>query len=210
MQRLYKPDIVLAEVRRSEHPVQFRLADIAAQEKLEKFVEDVKYGIYPLTAFSAQKPPTSLPRAISPETVQSVKSATPEPLDIETRKVVNTIVSVKPRDDNCELLMTILLRMDDKMNRQLTCPISQEDSAITLSHELVHLGFIHETDRDKIAAMIEESLRSGFSKQQQLLGTTKMMQQTPKYFDQQGSPLRSSELSEVIVDESNITSDGIR
>lgn len=40
--------------------------------------------------------------------------------------------------------MTILLRMDDKMNRQLTCQISQEDSADLLSYELVHLGFIHE------------------------------------------------------------------
>lgn len=40
--------------------------------------------------------------------------------------------------------MTILLRMDDKMNRQLTCQVSQEDSATLLSHELVHLGFIHE------------------------------------------------------------------
>lgn len=40
--------------------------------------------------------------------------------------------------------MTILLRMDDKMNRQLTCQVSQEDNAMLLSHELVHLGFIHE------------------------------------------------------------------
>lgn len=145
-----------------------------------------RYGIYPLTAFSAQKPPATRPRAISPETAESVKSATPEPLDIETRKVVNMICSVKPREENCELFvstllpkgtslgashvpndgfdalmmtmmrcsmvvypvlylqMTILLRMDDKMNRQLTCPISADDSAVTLSHELVHLGFIHE------------------------------------------------------------------
>lgn len=34
--------------------------------------------------------------------------------------------------------------MEDKMNRQLTCPISPDDSAVALSHELVHLGFIHE------------------------------------------------------------------
>lgn len=40
--------------------------------------------------------------------------------------------------------MTILLRMDDKMNRQLTCQISQDDSATLLSHELVHLGFIND------------------------------------------------------------------
>lgn len=40
--------------------------------------------------------------------------------------------------------MTILLRMDDKMNRQLTCIVSQDDSANSLSNELVHLGFIHD------------------------------------------------------------------
>lgn len=40
--------------------------------------------------------------------------------------------------------MTILLRMDDKMNRQLTCQISPDDTAIALSHELVHLGFIND------------------------------------------------------------------
>ena len=96
---------------------------------------------------------------------ESVKSVTPEPLDIETRKVVNMMCNVKQREDSCELLvlpfvfyififiknlfiytfqMTILLRMDDKMNRQLTCQVSQDDDAGLLSHELVHLGFIHE------------------------------------------------------------------
>lgn len=94
--------------------------------------------------------------------------------------------------------MTILLRMEDKMNRQLTCPISPDDSAVALSHELVHLGFIHEvsckpppikvhahpakrapivspsqTDREKLATMIEDTLRS---KQQQLLGAAAKMQ----------------------------------
>lgn len=45
--------------------------------------------------------------------------------------------------------MTILLRMDDKMNRQLTCQVTRDESASLLSHELVHLGFIHEvSDND--------------------------------------------------------------
>ncbi|XP_058446298.1 nuclear receptor-binding protein isoform X1 [Malaya genurostris] len=169
LQKLNKSDIVYAEVR----AIEFHLGDVPGTEKLEKFVEDVKYGIYPLTAFSAQKPPASRPRAISPETAESVKSATPEPLDIETRRVVNMICSVKPREENCELFMTILLRMEDKMNRQLTCPISPDDSAVALSHELVHLGFIHETDREKLATMIEDTLRN---KQQQLLGAAAKMQ----------------------------------
>lgn len=40
--------------------------------------------------------------------------------------------------------MTILLRMDDKMNRQLTCSITEADTALSLSQELVHFGFINE------------------------------------------------------------------
>ncbi|CAO1312609.1 unnamed protein product [Diamesa serratosioi] len=181
MRRLYKPDVVLADIPRSSDPVEFKLADVPAAEKLEKFLEDVKYGIYPLTAFSARQPPTPRPRAISPETAESVKSVTPEPLDIETRKVVNMICSVKSREDSSELMMTILLRMDDKMNRQLTCQISQDDSATLLSHELVHLGFINDEDRERIANMIEDTLQSCFNKQQQLLGSIKLSTNDPNH-----------------------------
>ncbi|KAG4077085.1 hypothetical protein HA402_016072 [Bradysia odoriphaga] len=164
MQRLYQPDVVLADIQRLSDPIEYKLADVSSAEKLEKFVEDVKYGIYPLTAFGAKRPPLSRPRAISPETAESVKSVTPEPIDVESRKVVNMMCSVKPRDDGAELLMTILLRMDDKMNRQLTCQVTRDESASLLSHELVHLGFIHETDREKIAILIEDTLQSNINK----------------------------------------------
>lgn len=40
--------------------------------------------------------------------------------------------------------MTILLRMDDKMNRQLTCLVSEIDTSLLLAQELVHFGFINE------------------------------------------------------------------
>lgn len=84
--------------------------------------------------------------------------------------------------------MTILLRMDDKMNRQLTCPVNPvDDTPMVLVQELVHYGFIHDvcqifvvlmlrrsfcidrvtifqSDRDKIANLIEEALRR-FNKQ---------------------------------------------
>ncbi|XP_011305000.1 nuclear receptor-binding protein homolog isoform X1 [Fopius arisanus] len=166
LQRLYGPDTVLAEIRyQGRPPHQIRLSDIPVAEKLEKFVEDVKYGIYPLTAFIAKLPPPVRPRAISPEVTESVKSVTPEPVDVETRRVVNMMCNVKPREESCELLMTILLRMDDKMNRQLTCPVSQTDTSMQLAQELVHFGFINEDDRDKIGNLIEEALRSCFSKQ---------------------------------------------
>lgn len=101
--------------------------------------------------------------------------------------------------------MTILLRMDDKMNRQLTCPVTQSDTSLILAQELVHFGFINEVricrvlmyyvctyvracvhvspyliyrkeltmfqnDRDKIANLIEEALRSCFNKQMMMPG----------------------------------------
>ena len=40
--------------------------------------------------------------------------------------------------------MTLLLRMDDRMNRQLSCAILNTDSAMNLAEELVHYGFINE------------------------------------------------------------------
>ncbi|XP_033218846.1 nuclear receptor-binding protein homolog isoform X1 [Belonocnema kinseyi] len=166
LQRLYGPDTIVAEIRYKNRPPQeIRFSDIPAAEKLEKFVEDVKYGIYPLTAFVAKLPPPARPRAISPEVTESVKSVTPEPYDEESRRVVNMMCNVKPKEDSNELNMTILLRMDDKMNRQLTCPVNQADTPMLLAQELVHFGFINESDRDKIANLIEEALRCCFNKQ---------------------------------------------
>ncbi len=43
--------------------------------------------------------------------------------------------------------MTIVLRMDDKMNRQLQARIADEDSSETLADELVNYGFISVVSR---------------------------------------------------------------
>ena len=52
-------------------------------------------------------PPLVRPRAITPEIAESVKSVSPEPLDIESRRVVNVMCNVKPREESCELLVSI-------------------------------------------------------------------------------------------------------
>ncbi|CAG9819456.1 unnamed protein product [Phaedon cochleariae] len=161
MQRWYGPDVIVAEVNwRSGEKIQMKMADVAVNEKLEKFVEDVKNGIYPLTAFGANKPPSARSRAISPEMAESVKSVTPEPTDIEPRKIINMMCDVKSKEESCDLLLTIVLRMDDKMNRQLTSCISPGDNPQLLAEELVHYGFINEIDREKIANLIEDSLQN--------------------------------------------------
>ncbi|KAF7267812.1 hypothetical protein GWI33_018989 [Rhynchophorus ferrugineus] len=117
-------------------------------------------GIYPLTAFSAKQPHLARSRAISPETAESVKSVTPEPTDVETRKIVTMMCDVKSKEESCDLVLTIVLRMDDKMNRHLTSCISPRDNPKLLAQELVHYGFVNEVDRDKIAALIEETLQN--------------------------------------------------
>lgn len=70
---------------------------------MDEFVR--RYGIYPLTAFAARQPPPQRPRAVSPETIESVKSVSPEPLEVETRKVVFIMCEIKPREDSCDLMV---------------------------------------------------------------------------------------------------------
>lgn len=43
MQRCYKPDAVVAEITRTADAVEMRLTDVPTAEKLEKFVEDVRW-----------------------------------------------------------------------------------------------------------------------------------------------------------------------
>uniref|UniRef100_A0A1B6EKZ8 Nuclear receptor-binding protein homolog n=1 Tax=Cuerna arida TaxID=1464854 RepID=A0A1B6EKZ8_9HEMI len=168
VQRLFGPDVVVAEICHPDRPgTQVKMADVPVTEKLEKFVEDVKYGIYPLTAYRARQPPPPRPRAISPEVAESVKSVTPEPVDVEMRRIVTMMCNIKPKEQSGEQQMTILLRMDDKMNRQLTCPLSEMDNSISLAQELVFYGFINEGDKEKMATLIEDTLRNH--------GTTRQM-----------------------------------
>uniref|UniRef100_A0AAQ5YXH5 Nuclear receptor-binding protein 2 n=1 Tax=Amphiprion ocellaris TaxID=80972 RepID=A0AAQ5YXH5_AMPOC len=56
--------------------------------ELDKFLEDVKNGIYPLMNFASTRP-HPVPRALSlsQEQVETVKTPTPEPQETETRKV---------------------------------------------------------------------------------------------------------------------------
>ncbi|CAH1775916.1 unnamed protein product [Owenia fusiformis] len=152
---------VIGEMVRKEGTVQWKFSQVPTLE-LEKFLEDVRNGIYPLTAFTFPKTPdVPRQRAVSPEIAESEKSETPEPVDLETRTVVNMNASVvvNPEVPNVRQL-TILLRMDDKMNRQLSCDFSTEDTASTLADELVHYGFINEVDRDKVTTLIEDHIKA--------------------------------------------------
>jgi len=160
----YGSDKVIAEVRHSDDRpgVQMRMSDVPVLEKLEKFMEDVRNGIYPLTAFPLPSPPPAQLRVQTPETVESVKSSSPDPVDVETRKVVHMMCSVKPHQEQQGMWMTILLRMDDKMNRQLSCQVTEKDNSSTLTDELVYYGFINQSDRQQLASLVDEALQKCF------------------------------------------------
>ncbi|KAL3867630.1 hypothetical protein ACJMK2_040508 [Sinanodonta woodiana] len=156
-----EPNKVIAEVRFSKdaEPVQWKFSQVPALE-LEKFLEDVRNGIYPFPVFSMPRAPKARSRAITPELAESVKSETPDPLDVETRMVTNISGHIQHQEEQPVYQLNLLLRMDDKMNRQLQCDIAQDDTATGLADELVHYGFINESDRDKIASFIEEKIGS--------------------------------------------------
>lgn len=73
------------------------------------------------------------------------KTETPEPMDVESRRVTSMSCQVK-RQENLTYHLTLLLRMDDKMNRQLECDFGMDDNASILAEELVHYGLINEVN----------------------------------------------------------------
>ncbi|XP_062618037.1 nuclear receptor-binding protein-like isoform X2 [Saccostrea cucullata] len=154
-----EPNQVIAEIT---HPdgregVVWRVSKCPPMER-EKLLEDVRNGIFPLTAFNVPTPPPK-PRAKTPEVVESSKSEIPEPVDVENRLVIQYSCSVKKTDEQGVYNLTLQLKMDDKMNRQLTAEVNDEDTPENLAQELVHYGFINQNDRDSITKLIEESIR---------------------------------------------------
>lgn len=104
------------------------MSDVAESNKLEKFVEDVRYlhasynhsqyiymyyfsfnisrfGIYPLTAYPLEPGPVRLttyqPQSPTGSMDQSVPSdrSSAGPVDVEVRRIVNMMCNIKPRDD---------------------------------------------------------------------------------------------------------------
>lgn len=75
-------------------------------------------GIYPLTAFGAKLPPPPRSRAISPEMAESVKSVTPEPVDIENRKIVNMMCDVKSKEETCDLVVSFRFQSHCKIEME--------------------------------------------------------------------------------------------
>ncbi|NWR97007.1 NRBP2 protein, partial [Motacilla alba] len=102
-------------------------------------------GIYPLMNFAVSRP-HALPRALSQpqEDPQKAKTPTPEPFDVETRKVVQMQCNMELNEDKSQWHVSAWM-------------LPQSDNSKDLATELVHYGFIHEDDCEKLAAFLESA-----------------------------------------------------
>uniref|UniRef100_A0A3Q3B3G4 Nuclear receptor-binding protein n=1 Tax=Kryptolebias marmoratus TaxID=37003 RepID=A0A3Q3B3G4_KRYMA len=144
------PNLVIVEAKEG---VQMKLSQFPALE-LDKFLEDVRNGIYPLTAFGMPRPQQPQQEAVkSPVVPPSVKTPTPEPAELETRKV-------RP--------LTLLLKLEDKLNRHLSCDLLPNENVQALAVELVQLGFVSEGDQPRLASVLEEAFSKFYSRNDSL------------------------------------------
>ncbi|KAM9764527.1 nuclear receptor-binding protein-like [Menidia menidia] len=154
------PNLVIAVTKED---VQLRLSQFPALE-LDKFLEDVRNGIYPMTAFGVPCPQHSHKETVkSPVTVPLVKSPTPEPAELETRRVIHMQCNFEAVEEGAKYHVTLLLKLEDKLNRHLSCDMLPHESVEKLAGELVQLGLISEVDQLKISSLLEEAFNQSFT-----------------------------------------------
>uniref|UniRef100_A0A8C2Q832 Nuclear receptor binding protein 2b n=1 Tax=Cyprinus carpio TaxID=7962 RepID=A0A8C2Q832_CYPCA len=150
----FDPNGVMAEIIHKDHPrVQLKYSHVSPLE-LDKFLEDVKNGIYPLMNFASTRP-QPVPRALSmsQEHVETVKTPTPEPQEAETRKVVQMHCNLESNEDTTKTHLTLFLKLDDKLHRQLSCDIMpSECNCIEFSSNKVTLSSLHHISAIKVIA----------------------------------------------------------
>uniref|UniRef100_A0A1I7VV72 NRBP protein kinase n=1 Tax=Loa loa TaxID=7209 RepID=A0A1I7VV72_LOALO len=142
------------------------------QVDLEKFLEDVSNGIYPLIAFTPlphhQRMTASTSSAAlvgeqqyedrgsdgdKPEPTPSPPADSPVEYK-ESRSIIKCTVTLNGS------LLTLVVQLDDMMNRQLTARITADDTASILAAELVQHGLIAESDE----ARVEEAFAKALAK----------------------------------------------
>uniref|UniRef100_A0AAQ5XW82 Nuclear receptor-binding protein n=1 Tax=Amphiprion ocellaris TaxID=80972 RepID=A0AAQ5XW82_AMPOC len=138
------PENALEEMTKNMDP---NLVIVEAKDGVQMKYESMN-GIYPLTAFGMPCPQQPQQEAVkSPIVPPSVKTPTPEPAELETRKVLQMQCNIEPVEEGTKHHLTLLLKLEDKLNRHLSCDLLPNENVQELAVELVQLGFISEVQR---------------------------------------------------------------
>lgn len=155
-------EVVLAQtVSTNPKAVTIKLKDVPLFD-VDKFLEDVMNGVYPLTSFALPQPPWAPPSSAPPQTKgQVAEGHTPaEQVDEivpETRKIIHAQGTLMPMEKSYGLILQ--LRFEDKMNRHLNCEVNHDETPETLATELVEHKLIKEVDKSIIKQLLEDGLK---------------------------------------------------
>ncbi|XP_059496992.1 nuclear receptor-binding protein 2-like isoform X2 [Stegostoma tigrinum] len=152
------PSTVMAEVRHGNRVgAQWTYSHVSTLE-LDKFLEDVKNGIYPLMNFSSKRPHHLFWGQVHPpEFTDLVKSPIAESHEKETRKVIQMQCHLDSHEANSKRHLTLFLKLDDRLHRHLTCDLLPTDHSQDLARELVQYGFIRQDDCQKLENFLEDT-----------------------------------------------------
>uniref|UniRef100_A0A8C1L2X3 Nuclear receptor-binding protein n=1 Tax=Cyprinus carpio TaxID=7962 RepID=A0A8C1L2X3_CYPCA len=140
------PENALEEITKNMDPNQVILERKEVQLKLSQFPQPQQESVK------------------SPIVPPSVKTPTPEPAELETRKVVQMQCNIEPVEEGAKHHLTLLLKLEDKLNRHLSCDLAPNENVQELAVELVQLGFINEGDQPRLTTVLEEAFSKFYSR----------------------------------------------
>jgi nuclear receptor-binding protein len=120
---------------------------------IEKFLQEVRDGLYPLTGVQPQEQPdTQLEMPVAENSSKTEGESTN--VHIQEYRRVASFVSckiTKGNEPDSPRHISLNLKMDDDVRRKLSCDLTPEDTAEIIAAELVLLGFVSKADQDRTA-----------------------------------------------------------
>ncbi|XP_029199160.2 nuclear receptor-binding protein-like [Acropora muricata] len=157
------PETVLAVLKLSDGNEKTWARGKSPALELEKYLEEVRNGLFPLTGMQKRKESRPRQRPTSPEGVESEQSENDDRYDEETRlAAVNRChIKLKAQDSDekkQQYQLELVLKLSDKMNRHLVCDLRPGDKGGDMADDLIRCGLINKVDREMIAAAMQDQL----------------------------------------------------